>query len=235
MRPSLWRLVRLRGTPATSAVLRYRPLEPRSRPYRNDRNAAVIVSSGCGHHRPDPLQCCPKSRDGEGQQWAGRVSSKLSDAVIRSPASAAARWRSHAPFDLAVTSMKRTANVKFQSRPADRPESAGRQLQTTAAIRLPNSNVSNQSVVVLRSSVRVEFAASPGTWDGQTNGRSIVALGRSDSARLASEMASMSIWRPAAIVLIEPAEPADTILSPVPRPRCGAAGVRRAPRSHLGQ
>ena len=35
-----------------------------------------------------------------GQQWVGRVSSKLSDAVIRSPASAAARWRSHAPVRL---------------------------------------------------------------------------------------------------------------------------------------
>ena len=34
--------------------------------------------------------------------------------------------------------------------------------------------------------------------------------------------------------LIEPAEPADTILAPAPLPRCGAAGVRRAPRAASG-
>jgi hypothetical protein len=34
--------------------------------------------------------------------------------------------------------------------------------------------------------------------------------------------------------LIEPPEPADTILAPAPLPRCGAAGVCRAARSRLG-
>ena len=35
--------------------------------------------------------------------------------------------------------------------------------------------------------------------------------------------------------LIEPAEPADTILAPAPLPRCSAAGDRLAPRSRLGR
>src|SRR5450631_3003165 len=35
--------------------------------------------------------------------------------------------------------------------------------------------------------------------------------------------------------LIELAEPADTILAPAPLPRCGAAGVRLAPRSRLAR
>ena len=35
--------------------------------------------------------------------------------------------------------------------------------------------------------------------------------------------------------LIEPPEPADTILAPAPQPRCGAAGACRAPKSRLGR
>jgi len=61
------------------------------------------------------------------------------------------------------------------------------------------------------------------------------------------EVPVMHAWRPVshshpyqtaiapATGLIEPPEPADTILAPAPQPRCGAAGVCRAPRSRLGR
>jgi len=63
------------------------------------------------------------------------VSSRLLDAVIQIPASAAPRGRSHAPLDLAVFGMKSPAKAKFQSRSVDPLKNAGRQLQATDDIR----------------------------------------------------------------------------------------------------
>jgi hypothetical protein len=85
------------------------------------------------------------------------------------------------PFDLAVVGMKSPANVKFQSRPADRPESAGRQLQATADIRPPIPNGSSQSQAVAQA--------------GSREGQLMAGIANRDRQFSASSSSMTAMWR----------------------------------------